>query len=198
MLLALPTEDADAFVGAVEKLFSAADVGELVALYQALPLLPYPERFLNLAIDGVRSNMTAVFNAIALQNPYPSEHFDDDAWNQVVLKALFVGSPLHPMMGLDQRANAKLARMLSDYAHERWAAGRPVNPELWRLVGPFAEGGLVADLERVLASADEREQLAAALACASSPNSEAQALLDTVPSLKSRIWSGELTWATLH
>ena len=40
--------------------------------------------------------------------------------------------------------------MLRDYAHERWAAGRPVAPELWRCVGPFAEGAALDDLARVL------------------------------------------------
>ena len=88
------------------------------------PLLPYPEHFIDLAIDGLRSNITSVFNAIALHNPYPADYFAEAAWNQMVLKAVFVDSPLSHIQGLDARANDKLARMLGDYAHERWAAGR--------------------------------------------------------------------------
>ena len=45
----------------------------------------------------------------------------------MVVKALFIGSPLRPSWA--RRApNPDLAKMLIDYAHERWAAGRPVSP----------------------------------------------------------------------
>jgi hypothetical protein len=134
LLLSLPQSDSDKYLHALEQLFAAADVGELVALYQALPLLPYPEKLRARAAEGVRSNMTAVFNAVALRNPYPSEYLDNIAWNQMVLKALFVGSPLHLIQDLDRRANPELARMLVDYANERKAANRTVSPEIWPLV----------------------------------------------------------------
>lgn len=194
LLLLFPSEDADRYVKALERLLSSADVAEQVAFYQSLPVLPYPERFIELAIEGLRTNITAVFNAIALQNPYPADYFDEAAWNQMVLKALFVESHLSKIQGLDDRANPKLARMLSDYAHERWAAGRSVNPQLWRSVGPFAEGELVEDLARVFSSTELFEQQAAALTCANSPNPKAQALLDKVPTLKQEIENGQLTW----
>jgi hypothetical protein len=134
LLLSLPHASADEYCQKLERVFNAADVGELVALYQALPLLPYPERFRLRAAEGIRSNMTAVFNAVALRNPYPAEYFDEIAWNQMILKALFVGSPLHLIHGLEARANPELSRMLLDYADERRAAHRSVSPELWELV----------------------------------------------------------------
>lgn len=197
LLLTFPSEDSDRYVATLNKLFSAADVAEQVALYQSLPLLPHPERFVERAIDGLRTNITAVFNAIALNNPYPAEAFDESAWNQMVLKALFVDSRLSDIQGIDARANQKLAYMLSDYAHERWAAGRSVNPQLWRTLGPFAEGWLVADLERVLSSDETFEQQAAALACANAPSLEARALLDVRPALKQEIATGQLSWKIL-
>jgi len=151
-LLLLARADPDA----IEQAFRAADLGELVALYRALPLLPEPQRWRARCAEGVRTNMTAVFRAVAHDNPYPSEQLDPNAWNQLVLKALFVGVELDPVVGLDERANEELARMLRDYAHERWAAGRPVSPELWRCVGPFAaDDASLADLERALAGGCE-------------------------------------------
>ncbi|MGF1521279.1 MAG: EboA family metabolite traffic protein [Leptolyngbyaceae cyanobacterium] len=196
LLLTFPCQDADRYLAALEKLFAAADVAEQIALYQSLPLLPHPERFKAQAIDGLRTNITAVFNAIVLHNPYPADYFDESAWNQMVLKALFVDSHLSQIQGLDARANAKLAKMLSDYAHERWAAGRAVNPQLWRSIGPFAEGELLADLERVLTQGKLFEQQAAALALASAPTPEAKALLAQKPELKQAIADKQLTWET--
>ena len=71
--------------------------------------------------------MRPVFEAVAHRNPYPARHFDESAWNHLVLKALFIGSTLAPIEELDARANPTLMRMLCDYAHERWAAGRTIS-----------------------------------------------------------------------
>ena len=137
LILSFPQVDADKYVATLDKIFAAADVGEAIALYQSLPLLPHPEKFRLRAAEGVRSNMNSVFNAVALYNPYPAEYLDDLAWNQMVLKALFIGSPLEPIYGLERRNNKQLSQMLIDYARERLAAKRTVNPELWQLVAPF-------------------------------------------------------------
>lgn len=134
LVLALPNKNAENYLYILEQAFNAADVGELVALYQALPLLYYPERLQKRAAEGIRSCMTVVFNAVALNNPYPSQYFDDNSWNQMVLKALFVSSPIHQIQGLSQRVNPELAQMLSDYIRERQAAKRNVAPEVWELL----------------------------------------------------------------
>ena len=146
LILSFPHKDRDRYIATLEKILAAADIGESIALYQSLPLLPHPENFKLLAAEGIRSNMTSVFNAVALHNPYPAEYLDDLAWNQMVLKALFVGSPLHPIYGLERRNNKQLSQMLIDYARERLAAKRTVNPEVWQLVAPF-NSQAVADLE---------------------------------------------------
>ncbi|NJM18056.1 MAG: EboA family metabolite traffic protein [Richelia sp. RM2_1_2] len=206
LVLSLPLKDADKYLLTLDQVFAAADVGELVALYQALPLLAHPEQLCYRAAEGIRSNMTAVFNAVALQNPYPAKYLDNLAWNQMVLKALFVGSPLHLIQGLDERANPELARMLVDYAHERWAARRDVSPELWRCVGKFANDEILTDLERILAESHTQpdsngkgqqkllERTSAALACAECPLPQAQDILAQYPELQADIQAGKLTW----
>ena len=137
LILSFPHQNPDKYVQTIDKIFAAADVEEAIALYQSLPLLPYPEKFKLRAAEGIRTNMTAVFNAIALDNPYPAEYLNDLAWNQMVLKALFIGTPLEPIFGLKSRNNPQLAQMLLDYARERLAAKRTVNPELWQLAAAF-------------------------------------------------------------
>ena len=116
-----------------------SDVAEMIALYRGLPLYPDPESLHFEVGEGLRSNLKPVFEAIAHNNPFPRDHFDDHRWNHMILKALFVGSNLAPIIGLDDRANPELARILLDYAAERGAAGREITPELWRPVVPFAD-----------------------------------------------------------
>ncbi|WP_439883279.1 EboA domain-containing protein [Pontibacter sp. MBLB2868] len=197
LVLSLPHDDAEAFLNKIETLFSTADMGELVALYAALPLLPHPELFIKRAAEGFRTNMGDVFEAVALDNPYPADYMEDDAWNNMVLKTLFVGKPIFRIYGIEKRRNAKLARILSDYAHERWAAGRPVSPELWRPIGPFIDDNILKDIEKLFSQPNELEQEAAALACAQSESTPAKELLNAHPQLKARVENGEITWSLI-
>ncbi len=146
LILSFPHEDEESYVATLDEIWAAADVREAIALYQSLPLLLHPEKFKLRAAEGIRSNMTSVFNAVALNNPYPAQYLNDLAWNQMVLKALFVESPLNSIYGLKRRNNQQLSQMLIDYASERLAAKRTVNPELWLLVAPF-DSQAVATLE---------------------------------------------------
>jgi hypothetical protein len=137
LLLSMPQEDPARVAHWFEQLYQTSGLRELVALHQTLPLLAHPERYKFWAAEGVRSHMTGVFEAIALNNPYPAEVFNEAAWNDLILKAIFIGAALHPIVGRQQRANAPLARMLVDYMAERQAAGRSISPELWPLVEPY-------------------------------------------------------------
>ncbi|GAA4340928.1 hypothetical protein GCM10023184_38970 [Flaviaesturariibacter amylovorans] len=127
--------------------------------------------------EGIRSNIGDVLQAIMCNNPYPSENLEEAAWNQMVLKAFFTEKPVEQIIGLDERANRELAKILSDYAHERWAAHRPVNPLLWRCVGPFIDEKIFPDIEKIARSEQPLEREAALLACSRSNYAPAQALL---------------------
>jgi hypothetical protein len=111
------------FVG---ELVRHGELGEQASLLRAFSLLPEPSRFVDLAIDSCRTNAVDVFSAIALDNPYPADWFPEHNFNQMVLKALFIGVPVERIVGLERRANPELARMVAAYASERRAAGRSV------------------------------------------------------------------------
>lgn len=177
LVLSLPLDNRAAYLETLDRLFGAGEVGELVALYQALPLLPRQEAHVPRAAEGLRTNMKPVFAAIAHRNPFPAERFDEAQWNQMILKCLFIDLPLSPVIGLDERVNEPLMRMLCDYAHERWAAGRTVSPELWRCVGPVADTKALNDLARVLREGSEVERHAARESLAMNEHPEAKALL---------------------
>ena len=196
-LLSLPTMEAAEFVTVLDQLFGAGEVGELVSMYQALPLLPFPSAHILRAAEGIRTNIKAVFCAVAHQNPYPSEQFSDDQWNQMVLKCQFIGVPMSPIVGLDQRANPHLSAMVVDFVHERWAAKRPIAPDMWRCVGRHADARGMADLKHVLTSGTPVERQAAALALSQSPDPVAKNILEAVPDLVEKISNGTLTWSTV-
>jgi len=186
------------FAERLKALVATSDVGELIAVYSGLPLYPDQAQLTALASDGLRTAMRTVFEAVAHQNPFPAEQFSQSAWNHMVLKALFIESPLHPIQGLDRRWNLELARILCDYAHERWAAARPVTPELWRGVGRFADDAAIADLARVLETGSAIEQTAAALALSESDEPAAARLLAGRPGLAADIQAGRTGWAVLE
>jgi hypothetical protein len=193
-VLAVEARGGKAFKTRLETLFNTADVWELIAFYRGLPLYPNALEHVARAREGTRSAMQPIFEAVAHRNPFPMEQFDENAWNHMVLKALFIGSKLAPILGLDERANPRLMRMLCDYAHERWAAQRPVSPELWRCVGPHADAAALEDLGRVLASGERLERQAAALALASARNPEAERRLRGVPDLEDAVRAGTIRW----
>jgi hypothetical protein len=198
MVLLQTIAQADGFPEKFQRLCRTADVAEAIAFYRGLALYPDPARLEPVAAEGLRSSISVIFEAVAHDNPYPQRYFDEHRWNHMVLKALFNGAALAPIQGLDERANPDLAVMLRDYAHERWAADRPVSPELWRCIGPFAmTPKVIDDLAQVLKSENAAERAAGALALAASPSEEARGLLAMAPDLQRQIAAGTLSWNTL-
>jgi hypothetical protein len=117
-------------VGFGEDLYYRGELGEKRAVLRALPLLPASERFTPLAVEACRTNVVGLFEAIAVGNPFPRKHFDEPSFNQLVMKALFLGVTARGILGLERRVTSELTRMLGDYRSERVAAGRPVPHDL--------------------------------------------------------------------
>jgi len=197
ILLELASKDTENFGQLFRSLCASADVSELINYYRGVALFPNSDSLSAQVEEGLRTNMKAVFEAIAHHNPYPAEHFDEHRWNHMILKALFVDSKLHPIQGLDQRANGELAEILCHYAHERWAAKRAVSAELWRCVGPHANADMLADLVTASNSQDTLEHRGALLALSQCPLPEAADHLAKHPATAQSIASGKLTWDAL-
>ena len=197
LLLHFGAKDAAHFVQTLGRLLGSADMYEQEAIYAALPILPYQESLKLRAAEGLRTNITSVFDAIALNNPYPVKYLDEQAWNQMVIKAFFLQRPIYQMVDADRRANEALAKILIDYAHERWAAGREVMPELWRFMAPFLKEEQLKDLQKVIQEGTPLEKEAVLLACSQSELPSAQKLLEAYPEVKESIDKGEITWDTI-
>lgn len=197
VLCRLAEHDADRFADSISDLCRGADLAESIAIYSGIALFPDSKQLDDQVAEGLRTNMRAVFEAIAHYNPYPATHFDEHRWNHMVLKALFIDSTLAPIYGIDPRCNKDLATTLCDYAHERWAASRPVTAELWRCVGPYASGFMINDLQRAAQSSVLAEHQAGVLALNQCPDMRVRDILAGYPETTAGIASGEITWNTI-
>ena len=137
-LMVASYRDDISFAESLDRFCATAEFNELIALYRGLPVYPAAALIEPRAREAVRSGMKPVFEAVAHRNPYPGEVFAEDDWNQMVVKAVFIESPLWPIQGLDRRGNPRLARMLVALATERRAAGRPISCEVWRCIAPHS------------------------------------------------------------
>ena len=124
-----------AFAEILIQAFQFADEGEACAFYKAIPLLPAPERFLWHMKEACRSNMRSIVWAAGCDNPFPVTYFDDIAWRQLVMKALFIEIPLVHIYQLKHRLSDTLANMANDYIAERTSAGRSIPTDIRLILG---------------------------------------------------------------
>jgi hypothetical protein len=197
LLMQLESPDKENYIARIENLFLHAEMNELVALYSSLPLLDYPETWKWRCAEGIRSNIGTALESIMYHNPYPSKYLDEGAWNQLVMKAFFTDKNVNDIFGLDERANQNLANTIFDYIEERWAAGRTVDRQIWRLVGKYMDGSHFYLLEKLFKSLNEADRQAAALVSAESPYKQAPLLLDEYPEFKKAIEENKLNWQIL-
>ncbi|GAL83247.1 hypothetical protein MYP_473 [Sporocytophaga myxococcoides] len=195
MLMELTFLSGEEFLNLIKNIFGTADLDERVAILKGLPIMPYQSRLTEIASEGVRSNSKLLFEAIALNNPYPCDFFTESQWNQMVLKAAFIDSPISDVFGLERRANAALSDMSIDLVHERKAAGREITPEIWRIIAPFLSIDHLDDVKALFNDNNVLNQETAALACYISNTEEAiLMLLEYRPDLHTKMMDNELSW----
>lgn len=186
----------DFFISKIGTLMQVADTGELVTFLRYLPVLPQASAFVAIAVDALRTNISDVFDAIALNNPFPELYFNEGQWNQMYLKAAFLQRELLQIQGVERRSNENLARIISDYAHERWAASRTIDPQIWRPVGGFIDDVILGDMKRLLSSDTIAEQRAGILCCRLSSDTRAKTLIARHP-LQAAFEQQPFNWQTL-
>ncbi len=195
LMLANELMDRQELLAAMNDLFKSADINELVLLYRSLSFMDKPEDFMLWARQGIRSNMSNAFEAIALNNIYPSSYFDNEGWNQLILKAVYIGCPLGDIVGIDERNNPALSQMLCDFIRERNAARRNVPWDIWRCIGVGISRENIGLLKTEMRRDDLKYRFAAALAFKCSEYYDYEFLLDLYPEVARQIHA--LTWVKI-
>lgn len=197
LLLVLAQQEKEVFLETFSAVLNTADIREQVALFSALRWMPHQEELVESAVDGLRTNIVDIYDSIALDNPFPQEHFTEEAWTQMVLKAIFITRPLHRIHGIEKRRNATLAEAISDLAHERWAAGRAITPESWRSCIGFINDRIAGDIGKIAESENPDDRAAAALVVAEDESGKLDSLKTTLADELSQIETGDLSWKSL-
>ncbi|WP_413795388.1 MULTISPECIES: EboA domain-containing protein [unclassified Pseudomonas] len=114
----------------LHQLFLWGDDQEKVATLKALDWLDSRGACLELARQAGRTSNSQVFAALALDTAYPSRHYDERAFHQLVLKALGMGLDVRRLIGLTQRHSVSLNQLALDLLDEQLAAERAVSTGL--------------------------------------------------------------------
>jgi hypothetical protein len=149
----------EAAEGELAELYRYGDAAERRGVLRALPYLDLGDRGLSLVEDAIRTNDTRLI-AAAL-GPYATEHLPDAAYDQAVLKCVFVGVPITGIDGVPERVTPDGARMLGAFVHERVAAGRDVPAEVWTVIDRYPPAAEIAAIESELESSFEDRRAAA-------------------------------------
>jgi hypothetical protein len=122
----------------IQTYFQQGDETEVAAITRMLILFENGETLKPFALEVGRTNSKPLFAALAQYNPYPAKYYSDHEFNQLVLKALFLGIGIDPVIGLLKRANPELSQMCEDYIKERVAANRSIPSDIWLALEPCA------------------------------------------------------------
>jgi hypothetical protein len=122
----------------IADMYRLGDEYEKAAIIRGLALLSDSDSLKPVALQCGRTNNIELFTSLAIENPYPAVFYNQHEYNQLVLKALFMGVNIEGVIGLDKRANAALSSMCENYVNERIAAGRVIPADIWLALAPFA------------------------------------------------------------
>ncbi|RMQ47689.1 hypothetical protein ALQ04_04104 [Pseudomonas cichorii] len=111
----------------LRQFFAWGDDQEKVAVLKALDWFDASGKLLDLAQQAGRTHNIQVFAALALDNPYPSSHYNERAFHQLVLKALGMGLEVQRLLGLAERRSSALNQLALDLLEEQLAAERAVS-----------------------------------------------------------------------
>ena len=115
----------------LSEIYARGDERERAALLMGLSLLDQDGQWLVEAVDCCRTNSLILLAAIGMMNPYAVRHFSSLAFNQLVLKSLFLGLNIANIQGLRSRRNSELSIMCAGYIDERVAASRDYPISIW-------------------------------------------------------------------
>ena len=119
--------------------FTTADLKENIDLYKLLHLFNDGHHSSELRTrlgEGLRTNTVPIFKACAFDSNLPATLLPEDAWNQMILKALFLDLDPTSIVEQTRRTNDRLDVMLLRYASEKAHASREIPPCLWELMQP--------------------------------------------------------------
>ncbi|WP_223487393.1 EboA domain-containing protein [Pseudomonas sp. A-RE-19] len=118
----------------LRQLFLWGDDQEKIATLKALDWLDSDGLCVELALQAGRTSNSQVFAALALDTLYPSRHYSERAFHQLVLKALGMGLDVRRLLGLTQRQSVTLNQLALDLLDEQLAAERTVSAGLSRVI----------------------------------------------------------------
>jgi hypothetical protein len=151
----------------IPDLYRFGDAGERRSILLAYNVLPLGDGGLDFVRDALRSNDIRL--VVAALGGYALDRLDDVEIYNAVLKCIFMEIPLRAIVGLSRRVTPPLSRMVASFVHERIAAGRDVNAELWPIIDAFPPASELKAIEAELQSLTDDRRHAAERALALRP-----------------------------
>lgn len=108
----------------LKSIYNLIDENEKQVISKGMSLLDIEGVAADLAITIGRTNNINLFSSLALNNDYPAKYYDTRAFNQLVLKTLFMDLDLGQLRGLNKRLSPELTILCMDLVKERLAADR--------------------------------------------------------------------------